>query len=52
LSTADFTRVSTVQVVSARGLKRIGPAGIALAVAEGLQGHADSLRIRLSGTPA
>ncbi len=47
LSTADFTRVSTVQRVTAAGLRRIAPAGIALAVAEGLQAHADSLRIRM-----
>jgi histidinol dehydrogenase len=48
LSTADFVRVSTVQRVTARGLRAIGPAGIALAQAEGLQSHAESLRIRLT----
>jgi histidinol dehydrogenase len=48
LSTADFTRVSTVQEITAAGLRRIAPAGIALAVAEGLEAHADSLRIRAS----
>ena len=42
LSTADFVRVSTVQT-HAGGLRRIAPAGIALAVAEGLEAHADSL---------
>jgi histidinol dehydrogenase len=47
LSTADFTRVTTVQRVTAAGLRRIAPSGIALAVAEGLQAHADSLRIRM-----
>ncbi len=46
LSTADFVRVSTVQTVTAGGLRRIAQAGIALAVAEGLRAHADSLRIR------
>ena len=46
LSTADFVRVSTVQQLTAEGLRRIAPAGIALAVAEGLHAHADSLRIR------
>jgi histidinol dehydrogenase len=46
LSTADFVRVSTVQRISNAGLRRIAPAGIALATAEGLQAHADSLRIR------
>lgn len=46
LSTTDFTRVTTVQELSRAGLRRIAPAGIALAVAEGLEAHADSLRIR------
>jgi histidinol dehydrogenase len=46
LSTADFVRVATVQRVTAGGLRRIAPAGIALAEAEGLRAHADSLRIR------
>jgi histidinol dehydrogenase len=47
LSAADFVRVSTVQQVTAAGLKRIGPAAVALAEAEGLGGHAASVRIRL-----
>ena len=46
LSTADFVRVATVQRVTVDGLRRIAPAGIALAEAEGLRAHADSLRIR------
>ncbi len=50
LSTADFVRVATVQRVTAEGLRRIAPAGIALAVAEGLRAHADSLRIRTAST--
>jgi histidinol dehydrogenase len=50
LSTTDFVRVSTLQRITAQGLRRIGPAGIALAHAEGLRAHAESLRIRL--TPA
>lgn len=48
LSTADFVRVSTVQQITPQGIRRIGPAGIALANAEGLAGHAESLRIRLA----
>ncbi len=52
LSTADFVRVSTVQTITAAGLRRIAPAGIALAVAEGLNAHADSLRIRTSPSRA
>jgi histidinol dehydrogenase len=47
LSAADFVRVSSVQRVTARGLRRIGPAGITLAEAEGLTAHAESIRIRL-----
>lgn len=46
LSAADFVRVSTLQEVSARGLRRIAPSVIALAEAEGLHAHADSIRIR------
>jgi histidinol dehydrogenase len=47
LSAADFVRVSTVQRLTAGGLKKIGPVSIALAQAEGLRGHAESVRIRL-----
>jgi histidinol dehydrogenase len=48
LSAADFVRVSTVQRITAKGLRTIAPAGITLAEAEGLQAHAASLRIRSS----
>jgi histidinol dehydrogenase len=44
-------RAATVQAITPAGLRRIGPAGIALAVAEGLEAHADSLRIRLADAP-
>jgi histidinol dehydrogenase len=47
LSAADFVRVSTLQHVSAAGFRRIAPAGIALAEAERLPAHAESLRRRL-----
>lgn len=47
LGTADFVRVSTVQEITSAGIRRIGPAGVALAMAEGLTGHAESLRVRL-----
>jgi len=47
LSAADFVRVSTLQRVSRSGFRRIAPAGIALAEAEGLSGHAQSMRVRL-----
>ncbi len=46
LSAADFVRVSTVQRLTAPGLRRIAPAAIALARAEGLSGHAASIAIR------
>ena len=46
LSAADFVRVSTVQRVTRGGLRRIAPHAIALAEAEGLHAHADSIRIR------
>ena len=49
LSAADFVRVSTVQRLSAAGLRRIAPAGIALARAEGLIAHAASIAIRDGG---
>jgi len=47
LSAADFVRVATVQTITRSGIRRIGPDGIALATAEGLSGHADSMRMRL-----
>lgn len=50
LSAADFVRVTTVQRVTRAGLRAIGPAAIALAEAEGLSGHAASVRIRLASS--
>jgi histidinol dehydrogenase len=47
LSTADFVRVFTVQTLTRRGLRTIGPTAITLAEAEGLMAHAESIRIRL-----
>jgi histidinol dehydrogenase len=47
LGAADFVRISTLQRVSAAGFRRIAPAGIALAEAERLPAHAESLRRRL-----
>jgi histidinol dehydrogenase len=47
LSAADFVRISTVQRLSQAGLRAIAPHAIALAAAEGLRAHADSIRIRL-----
>ena len=48
LSVFDFVRVIACQQVTRRGVRRIGPAGITLATAEGLQGHAEALRVRYS----
>jgi len=50
LSAADFVRVATIQQVTPRGLRAIGPSAVALANAEGLRAHAASITMRL-GTP-
>jgi len=47
LSAADFVRQMTVQRLTQKGLKQIGPAVIDLATAEGLMAHAESIAIRL-----
>ena len=47
LSAADFVRVFTVQTMTRRGIRTIGPAAVTLAKAEGLTAHADSIRRRL-----
>ncbi len=52
LSAADFVRVFTVQTLSASGLSAIAPSVIALAEAEGLRAHADSIRARTMPRPA
>jgi histidinol dehydrogenase len=52
LSAADFVRTFTTQTLTARGLRSIAPATIALAEAEGLRAHAASIRVRLGDRPA
>ena len=47
LSAADFVRAFTIQTITRAGLRRVGPPAIALAGAEGLSAHAESIRIRL-----
>ena len=47
LSAADFVRVMSVQRVTAAGLARLAPAILALARAEGLDAHAESIEVRL-----
>ncbi|MGH9587754.1 MAG: histidinol dehydrogenase [Acidobacteriaceae bacterium] len=46
LSVMDFLKVITVQEYTQEGLRRLGPAAIALAEAEGLRGHAEAIRAR------
>ena len=48
LSVLDFLRVISCQEVSREGLRQIAPPAIALAEAEGLHAHAESLRVRCS----
>jgi len=48
LSVLDFVRVIACQRVSREGIRRIAPAGITLANAEGLKGHAEAFRVRCS----
>jgi histidinol dehydrogenase len=47
LSVMDFVKVITVQEYTRNGLRTLGPHAIALAEAEGLTGHAESVRVRM-----
>jgi histidinol dehydrogenase len=47
LSAADFVRVMAVQRLTRAGLARLRPTIVALARAEGLTGHAESIEVRL-----
>ena len=47
LSVMDFLKVITVQEYTRDGLRALGPHAVALAEAEGLKGHAQSVRVRL-----
>ena len=47
LSVMDFVKVITVQQYTKKGLKQLGPHAIALAEAEGLVGHAESVRVKM-----
>jgi histidinol dehydrogenase len=47
LSVMDFVKVITVQEYTLKGLRKIGPHAIALAEAEGLKAHAESVRVRM-----
>lgn len=46
LSVLDFLKLITVQKYERKAVKQLGPCAIALAEAEGLQGHAESIRVR------
>jgi histidinol dehydrogenase len=46
LSAADFTRTTTVQRLSSAGARQLRDAAVALALAEGLEGHARSIEVR------
>jgi histidinol dehydrogenase len=47
LSVMDFVKVITVQEYTHKGLRQMGSHAIALAEAEGLIGHAESVRVRM-----
>lgn len=47
LSVVDFVKVITVQEYTRKGLQKMGHHAIALAEAEGLVGHAESVRVRM-----
>ena len=47
LSVMDFVKVITVQQYTRKALRAMGPHAIALAEAEGLVGHAQSVRVRM-----
>jgi len=47
LSVQEFVKRTSLVRCDARSLRRIGPAAITLAEAEGLTGHAESVRVRL-----
>ncbi|HEY1743595.1 MAG TPA: histidinol dehydrogenase [Granulicella sp.] len=47
LSVLDFVKVITVQQYTREALREVGPHTIALAEAEGLVGHAESVRVRM-----
>jgi histidinol dehydrogenase len=46
LSVLDYVRIIACQQVSREGIRAIAPPAIALAEAEGLRAHAESLRVR------
>jgi histidinol dehydrogenase len=49
LSVNDFVKLITVQQYTENGIRSLGPPAALLAEAEGLHGHAEAIRLRLSG---
>lgn len=49
LSVLDFMKVISVQQLTSAGLEQMAPTVITLAEAEGLQAHAESIRVRCAG---
>lgn len=47
LSVLDYVKLITVQQYTQEALREVGPHTIALATAEGLTGHAESVRVRM-----
>ena len=52
LSVADFLKIVTVQQYAPNALRKLGPAAVTLAEAEGLHGHAAAIRKRLEAPHA
>jgi histidinol dehydrogenase len=48
LSVNDFVKLITVQEYKEKGMRKLGPPATLLAEAEGLTGHAESIRARLA----
>jgi histidinol dehydrogenase len=48
LSLHDFVKRITVQELTSDGLRELGPTAITLAALEGLDAHANAVRIRLA----
>ena len=47
VNTQSFQKHITSQELTAEGLRRLGPTVIALAQVEGLDAHAESIRVRM-----
>jgi len=47
LSVMDFLKIITVQEYTRKALRAVGPHVVALAEAEGLKGHAESVRVKM-----